>query len=60
MASRTETRENILLIPAGIKTLRAPECTDRAETSTNVSGWALRVGVCRVLPDCARRKRKIV
>ena len=46
-ASRTETREIVLGTPAGGKNFerppRAPECTDRARTSINVSGRASRV-----------------
>ena len=46
-ASRTETRELVLSTPAGKnfeRPPRAPKWTDRARTSTNVSGRDSRVG----------------
>ena len=61
-ASRTETREIVISNPAGKnfeRPPRAPECTDRAKTSTNVSGWASRVRVLTVLVKSARAKRKV-
>ena len=46
--------------PAGEKKLGAPatrsECTDRAQTSTNVSGRPSRVDLRSVLPKSARTK----
>ena len=60
-ASRTETREIVLSIPTEKnfeRSPRAPECTDRAETSTNVSGGASPVRVLSALPKSARTKRK--
>ena len=39
---------------------RAPECTDRAETSTNVSGRASCARVLGVLPKSALTKGKVV
>ena len=36
---------------------RAPECTDRAQTSTTVSGRPCRVDLLSILPKSARTKR---
>ena len=38
---------------------RAPECTDRIETSTNVSGRASLVRELAVVPKSAYSKRKV-
>ena len=62
MASRIETREIVLSTPAGknVERLpRAPECTDGAETCTNVFGRASYVRALTVLPKSARAKRKV-
>ena len=57
------TRENVLYTPSGtIHFERLPHellCSDGAQTSTNVSGRAFRVGVLSVLPESARTKRYV-
>ena len=62
MVSRTETREIVLSTATGEKKVhrppRAPKITDRAETSTNVSGRDSRVRVLGVLLKSARRRRE--
>ena len=60
-AFRTETREIVLSTSAeqnSGRPPRAPECKDRAETSTNVSGRASRFGVRSVLPKSATVVRR--
>ena len=61
-ASRIETREIALSTPAGKKNFkrlsRAPTCTDRAETWTNVSGRASCARAVGVLPKSALYEEK--
>ena len=56
-------REMLLSIHAGKKNFerlpRAPECTDRAQTLTTVSGRPSRVDLLRILPESARTKRYV-
>ena len=63
VCTRIETREIVLSTLAGKKNLerlsRVPECTDRAETSTNVSGRASCVQILAASAKSARAKRKI-
>ena len=59
-ASCRETREIVLSTPVGKKNFerlpRELQCSDRAQTSTNVSGRASCVGVLSVLPKVILRR----
>ena len=62
-ASCRETREIVLSTPVGKKNFerlpRELQCSDRAQTSTNMSGRASRVGVLSVSPKSAHAKRYV-